>query len=494
MGPSGRYAIIDNGVDRPVVTKDGVTVARSITLPDRFEEMGAHLVKEAAERTNATAGDGTTLTCLLTGALFESVANLAQNGADASSIARELGTIATSVVSSLERASKPATSDDIRHVALVSSNHEATIATPIAELLLQVGLDGLVTVSMTDSPGLTTDVLDGLKVDAGYASPLMATERFDAVMHSPMVLLTDKPLKKVDDVLPAMKIAKGSGAGSLLIFADDADHDVLAFLLTNKANFLTVVVKTPGFGPERKLEVLGDLKAKLGGRLLLENMGHSFGGVTQDDLGAAKQALITKDACLVIGGRGTEEDVKGRVELIELDLAKAEYDFDKDRLRKRRANLYGKLGVIRVGGTTKSETVERKHRVEDVVCAIRAAMEEGVVTGAGVAILEAGARLKASETLSFTEAAAVEALSTPYRTILENAGLLTEERRDCAGLNPKEPWVYGYDAKNGLMVNLMEAGIIDPLKVVTESVKNAFAVTALLITTDVIVSEITLKE
>lgn len=481
MGPSGRYAIIDNGHDRPVVTKDGVTVARSITLPDRFEEMGSALVKEAAERTNAAAGDGTTLTCVLTGAIYKRLAELAAGGADAAQMARDATVIATEGVSALSEATRAPTGDDIRRVALVSANHDATIAEPVADIMAKVGLDGVVTVATKDSPGLSTSVMDGLKVDAGYASPLMATDRMEAHLMAPMVLMTDKPLKKVEDILPAMKLTSSIGAKSLLVFADDAEHDVIAFVHANRNELPTVIVKTPGFGPERKADILGDLQAKLGGRIVLDAAGHIFANITQDDLGAAQQALVTRDSCLVIGGRG---DVGERVQQIETDLTTAEYDFDKDRLKKRRANLYGKLGVIQVGGTTPSETTERKHRVDDTVCATRAAMEHGVIAGGGLALAEIARRL-AEKADSPAKRATLDAMSEPRARILANAGYETDDRTGS--------WHSGTDAKTGKTVDYYEAGIIDPTKVLTEALSNAAAVAALLITTDVIVSEITPK-
>ncbi|MEW9081491.1 chaperonin GroEL [Caldanaerobacter subterraneus] len=499
LGPRGRNVVLDKKYGTPTVTNDGVTIAREIELEDPFENQGAQLLKEAATKTNDVAGDGTTTATLLAQVMvLEGLKNLAA-GANPMLLRRGMAKAVEAAVEGLRRISKPIDNkESIAHVAAISAADEE-IGKLIAEAMEKVGKDGVITVEESKTIGTTLEVVEGMQFDRGYISPYMVTdaEKMEAVLEEPVILITDKKLSSVQDLLPLLEQIVQHGK-KLLIIADDVEGEALATLVVNKlrGTFSCVAVKAPGFGDRRK-EMLQDIAILTGGQVISEELGYDLKDVTLDMLGRARQVKVTKEHTTIVGGAGNPEDIKKRINQIKAQIEETTSDYDREKLQERLAKLAGGVAVIQVGAATETELKEKKHRIEDALAATKAAVEEGIVPGGGVALLnviEDVQKVVDSLEGDFKTGAKIvlKALEAPVRQIAENAGVdgsIIVEKIKAA----KDP-NFGYDAYREEFTDMIKRGIIDPTKVTRTALQNAASIASMILTTEAIVVDVPEKE
>jgi chaperonin GroEL len=492
LGPRGRNVIIEKSWGSPLVTKDGVTVAKEIELSDRMANMGAQMVKEVASKTSDVAGDGTTTATVLAQAIFNEGARLVAAGSNPMDIKRGIDAAVAKVVESLKEQSKPTKGkSDIAQVGTISANGDSMIGDILAEAMEKVGKEGVVTVEEAKSMETTLDVVEGMQFDRGYLSPYFVTdaERMEVVMEDAFILINEKKISNMKDLLPVLEqVAKGGKP--LLIVSEDVDGEALATLVVNKlrGTLHVCAVKAPGFGDRRK-EMLKDLAVLTGGQCMTEDLGLKLENVTLKDLGRAKRITVDKDNTTIVEGAGKKADIEARVKQIRAQIEDTKSDYDREKLQERLAKLVGGVAVIKVGAATESEMKEKKARVEDALHATRAAVEEGVVPGGGVALLRALPTLdglKFDDDRRYGVNIVRRALEEPMRQIAENAGvdgsIVVEKVKNGKG-------AFGFNAATEEYEDLAKAGVIDPTKVVRAALQNAASVAALMLTTEVLVAE-----
>nr|MBN1229424.1 chaperonin GroEL [Anaerolineae bacterium] len=499
LGPKGRNVALDKKFGAPTITHDGVTVAKEIELEDPFENMGAQLLKEAAIKTNDIAGDGTTTSIVLAQAIVnEGLKNVAA-GANPMLLKRGIE-IATDHVAQaiLDQAVEIDTQEEIASVASISAQ-DREIGELIAEVMWKVGKDGVITVEESKGLEFETEYVEGMQFDRGYISPYFVThpEGMEAIIEEPFILIHDKKISAAADIMPILEKLLNRGKRELVIIAEDVDGEALATLVLNKLRGMlnVLAVKAPGFGDRRKA-MLQDIATLTGGTVITEELGRKLESVTIEDLGKCEKIVSSKDDTTVIGGAGSEEEIKGRIEEIKVAIEKSTSDYDREKLQERLAKLVGGVAIIRVGAATEVELKEKKHRVEDALSATRAAVEEGIVAGGGVTLINAMVTLDAVEMPYADEQTGVnivrKALESPMRKIAANAGqdgavIIDTVRRYAEEHNNKN---IGYDVITGEFVDMLEAGIIDPAKVTRGALENAASIAAMILTTEALITDI----
>ena len=501
LGPKGRNVALDKKYGAPTVTHDGVTVAKEIELADPFENMGAQLLKEAATKTNDIAGDGTTTATVLAQIIVnEGLKNVAA-GANPMLIKRGIERGVEAVVEYIKNmAVEVNKKDQIAQVATISAQ-DAEIGNLIAEVMDKVGKDGVITVEESKSLNFETEYVEGMQFDRGYISPYFITnpERMEAEIKEPYILIHDKKISAASDLIPLLEKLVQRGKRDLVIIAEDVDGEALATLVLNKLRGMlnVLAVKAPGFGDRRKA-MLQDIAILTGGQVITEEMGRKLEGVTIEDLGRADRVVSTKDDTTIIGGRGDEKRIKARIEEIRVEIEKSTSDYDKEKLNERLAKLAGGVAVIRVGAATETELKEKKHRVEDALSATRAAVEEGIVPGGGVALLRAVSALEDIKMEHEDEQVGINilrrALEEPIRRIVANAGMDGSVVVQQVRAMSKEKKFFGYDVIAGVYVDMLKAGIIDPAKVTRGALQNAASIASMILTTEALVTDIPEKE
>ena len=493
LGPKGRNVVIGKKYGSPVITKDGVTVAREIDLPDKYENMGAQMVREVAVKTNDTAGDGTTTATVLAQAIFREGVKNVTAGANPMSLQRGIQIATDKLVEELGRISqKVKTKEELTNVATVSANNDRKIGELISEAMEQVGKDGVVTVEESKTLQTELDIVEGLQFDRGYLSPYFVTnpDRMEAVLDEPLILLHEKKISAMRDLLPVLEQAARAGR-SLLIVAEDIDGDALATLVVNKlrGTIKVTAVKAPAFGDRRKA-ILEDLAILTGARVITEDLGIKLENVQQSDHGSAKRVIVDKDNTTIVEGSGDRKSIQGRVATIRKQIEETTSDYDREKLQERLAKLAGGVAVVKVGAPTEIAMKEIKMRVEDALNATRAASQEGVVVGGGVALLRAAKVLNNLSDEDGDVATGISivrrALEEPLRRIAENAGL---DGAVVVGKVDSFKGTKGFNAANGEFEDLAAAGIIDPTKVVRSALQNAASIAGLLLTTDAAVTD-----
>ena len=493
LGPKGRNVILDKKFGSPLITNDGVTIAREIELEDPYENMGAQLVKEVATKTNDVAGDGTTTATLLAQAIIREGLKNVTAGANPMLIRTGIKMAVDKAVEEIKKASKPVNGkEDIARVAAISASDEE-IGVLIADAMEKVGNEGVITVEESKSMATELDVVEGMQFDRGYLSPYMVTdaEKMEANLEEAYILITDKKITNIQDILPILEQIVQQGR-KLLIIAEDIEGEALATLVVNKlrGTFTCVAVKAPGFGDRRK-EMLQDIAILTGGEVICEELGRELKDVTVDMLGRAESVKISKENTTIVNGKGEKDSIHDRVSQIKRQIEETTSDFDREKLQERLAKLAGGVAVIKVGAATETELKEKKLRIEDALAATKAAVEEGIVPGGGTvyvnAILEIAKLTSDIADVQVGINIIKRALEEPLRQIVTNAGaeasVIIEKVRESAG-------EVGYDALRGEMVNMIKAGIVDPTKVVRSALQNAASVAATFLTTEVAVADI----
>ena len=494
LGPKGRNVVLDKSFGAPRITKDGVTVAKEIELSDKFENMGAQMVREVASKTNDVAGDGTTTAVVLAQSIVREGGKAVAAGINPMDLKRGVDVAVAAVVEELKKHSRKITTEaETAQVGTVSANGEAEIGRMIAEAMQKVGNEGVITVEEAKGVDTELDVVEGMQFDRGYVSPYFITnaEKMTAELDQPYILIHEKKLSGLQPMLPLLEAVVQSGR-PLLIIAEDVEGEALATLVVNKlrGGLKVAAVKAPGFGDRRKA-MLEDIAVLTGGQVVSEDLGIKLENVTLQMLGRAKRVLIEKENTTVIEGAGQGEDIKGRCNQIRAQIEETTSDYDREKLQERLAKLAGGVAVIRVGGATEVEVKERKDRVDDALHATRAAVEEGIVPGGGVALARAslvlGQLKPENEDQKFGIEIVRKAVQTPLRQIAENAG---EDGAVIAGkVLDNGDYNYGFDAQAGEFKDLVAAGIIDPTKVVRTALQDAASIASLLITTEAMIAE-----
>jgi chaperonin GroEL len=494
LGPKGRNVVLEKSFGAPRITKDGVTVAKDIELKDKFQNMGAQMVREVASKANDVAGDGTTTATVLAQSIAQEGARAVAAGMNPMDLKRGIDMSVEAVVASLEaRSKKISTSDEVAQVGTISANGEEEIGKMIAEAMERVGNEGVITVEEAKSLDTELDVVEGMQFDRGYLSPYFVTDadKMRATLEDPYILLHEKKLSNLQDMLPILEKVVQSGR-PLLIIAEDIEGEALATLVVNRlrGGLKVAAVKAPGFGDRRKA-MLEDLAILTKGTVISEEVGISLDGMTLEMLGSAKRVEITKDETTIVDGIGEKAEIEARCNQIRAQAEDTSSDYDREKLQERLAKLAGGVAVIRVGGATEVEVKERKDRVDDAMHATRAAVEEGIVPGGGVALVKAISALDGLSPANRDQEVGVEivrrALQAPARNIAENAGAEGSVIVGKLMENSKEN--EGYDAVSGTFTDMVKAGVIDPTKVVRSSLQNAASVAALLITTEAMVAD-----
>jgi len=493
LGPKGRNVVLDKKFGSPTITKDGVTVAKEIELKDATENMGAQMVREVASKTSDVAGDGTTTATVLAQAIYrEGVKNVAA-GANPMGLKRGIEKAVAAAIEELKKFSKPVKGEMISQVGTVSANNDKTIGGIIAEAMKKVGKDGVITVEEAKSIETSLEVVEGMQFDRGYLSPYFVTdpERMEAEMNDCLILLNEKKISSMKDLLPLLEQVAKSGR-PFLIISEDVEGEALATLVVNKlrGTLSVVAVKAPGFGDRRKA-MLDDIAILTGGKVISEDLGIKLESVKLEDLGRAKKITITKDNTTIIEGAGKHADIEGRVKQLRVQIEETTSDYDREKLQERLAKLVGGVAVIKVGAATETELKEKKARVEDAMHATRAAVEEGIVPGGGVALLRCIPPLEALK-LSDEEQVGVNivrrALEEPLRMIAFNAGLEGAVVADKVRQN--KDYNFGFNADTEVYEDLVKAGVIDPTKVTRTALQNAASIASLLLTTEALISDI----
>jgi chaperonin GroEL len=492
LGPKGRNVVIDKSYGAPLITKDGVTVAKEIELEDKFENMGAQLVKEVASKTSDVAGDGTTTATVLAQAIYKQGSKLVAAGHNPMEIKRGIDKAVEAIVEELKKISKPIKDHkEIAQVGTISANNDKTIGDIIAQAMEKVGKEGVITVEEAKSMETSLETVEGMQFDRGYLSPYFVTdpERMEATLENAMILIHDKKISNMKDLLPVLEQTAKSGR-PLLIIAEDIDGEALATLVVNKLRGVLNVcaVKAPGFGDRRKA-MLEDIAVLTGGQVISEEVGFKLDQTGMEMLGQAKRITIDKDNTTIIDGNGKEEAIQGRVKMIRAQAEETSSDYDKEKLQERLAKLVGGVAVIKVGAATEVEMKEKKARVEDALHATRAAVDEGIVPGGGVAYIRALSALdglKLANEQQFGVNVIRTSLESPIRQIAENAGIDASIVVDKVK-NGKD--AFGYDAANDEYVDMIKAGIIDPTKVSRSALQNAASIAGLMLTTEALIAE-----
>src|SRR6266568_3133188 len=495
LGPKGRNVVLDKSFGAPRITKDGVTVAKEIELKDKFENMGAQMVKEVASKTNDIAGDGTTTATVLAQAIVREGVKSVAAGMNPMDLKRGIDIAVEAVVADIKaRAKKITGTDEVAQVGSIAANGDKSIGKMIAEAMKKVGNEGVITVEEAKSLDTELDVVEGMQFDRGYVSPYFITnaDKMIAELDSPYILLFEKKLSGLQAMLPVLEAVVQSGK-PLLIVAEDVEGEALATLVVNKlrGGLKVAAVKAPGFGDRRKA-MLEDIAVLTGGQLISEELGIKLESVTTAMLGRAKKVIIEKEKTTIVGGAGKKKDIEARVGQIKAQIEETTSDYDREKLQERLAKLAGGVAVIRVGGATEIEVKEKKDRVEDALNATRAAVEEGIVPGGGVALLRAKKALGRITNDNADVQAGInivlKALETPLRQIAENSGV--EGSIVVGKILENKSETFGFDAQNEEYVDLVEAGIIDPAKVVRAALQDAASVAGLLVTTEAMVAEL----
>lgn len=496
LGPKGRNVVLDKGFGSPTITKDGVTVAKEIELKNKFENVGAELVKEVASKTNDVAGDGTTTATVLAQAIVAEGFSAVNSGANPLVLKKGMDKAVDWVIDFLNKKKQKVTGEKVREVASISAN-DPEIGKLIADVFKQVGSEGVVTVEESQSSEMSKEIVEGMQFDKGFASPYMVTntERMEAVYEDALMLITDRKISSIQDIVPLLEQLSKAGKRELIIIAEEVDGDALATLVVNKlrGTFMSLAIKAPGFG-DRKKEMLEDIATVTGGQVVSEEKGMKLENVELSMLGKAHRVVASKENTVIVGGKGKKSEMDKRVNQLKSQLAKSTSDFDKEKLQERIAKLSGGVAVIRVGASTETEMKEKKFRIEDAVNATRAALEEGIVSGGGVALFEAARELNHKVVKGMSEfgdeakgLAVIKAvLEKPLRAIAENAG---KDPNDVVQQVIKMEPGMGFNATTGEYVNMIDAGIIDPLKVVKAALINAVSVASLILTTEAVVTD-----
>ncbi|HEX6124805.1 MAG TPA: chaperonin GroEL [Pyrinomonadaceae bacterium] len=495
LGPKGRNVVIDKKFGSPTITKDGVTVAKEIELKDTLENMGAQMVREVASKTSDVAGDGTTTATVLAQAIFKEGVRTVAAGANPMALKRGIEKAVTEVVKEIENLSQPVSGDAIAQVGTVSANGDKTIGTIIAEAMDKVGKDGVITVEESKTMDTLLEVVEGMQFDRGYLSPYFVTDpdRMEAVLDEPLILINEKKISNMRDLLPILEQVAKQGR-PLLIIAEDVEGEALATLVVNKlrGTLNVAAVKAPGFGDRRKA-MLEDIATLTGGKVISEDLGIKLEGIAVEDLGKAKKVTIDKENTTIVEGAGSGEAIDGRVKQIRTQIEETTSDYDREKLQERLAKLVGGVAVIKVGAATETEMKEKKARVEDAMHATRAAVEEGIVAGGGVALVRAAKVLDnftASED-DHDEQIGVNivrrALEEPLRQIAANAG---KEGAVIVGKVAEGKDSYGFNAATENFEDLVAAGVIDPAKVTRTALQNAASIAGLMLTTEAMIADV----
>jgi len=493
LGPRGRCVVLEKKYGGPTVTKDGVTVAKEIELKDPLENMGAQMVREVASKTSDIAGDGTTTATILAQAIFREGVKAVTAGANPMAIKRGIDKSVEAIVQEIKKLSKPVSGDMIAQVGSISANSDATIGNIIAEAMKKVGKDGVITVE--ESKTMTTELatVDGMQFDRGYLSPYFVTdpERMECVLEDPYVLIHEKKIASMKDILPLLEQVARAGK-PLLLISEDVEGEALATLVVNKlrGTLNVCAVKAPGFGDRRKA-MLEDISTLTGGKAIMEEIGIKLEGVQLSDLGRAKRVTVDKDNTTIIDGGGTQKEIEGRIKQLRAQVEETTSDYDREKLQERLAKLAGGVAIIKVGAATETEMKEKKARVEDALHATRAAVEEGIVPGGGVALLRAAIvleKLKLPGDEQFGVTIVRRACEEPVRQIVANCGIegavVAEKIK-----NHKDP-NFGFNATTEQYEDLVKAGVIDPTKVTRTALQNAASIASLMLTTEAMVSAV----
>ncbi|MER8509366.1 MULTISPECIES: chaperonin GroEL [unclassified Mesorhizobium] len=498
LGPKGRNVVIDKAYGAPRITKDGVAVAKEIELADKFENMGAQMVREVASKTNDLAGDGTTTATVLAASILREGAKFVAAGMNPMDLKRGIDLAVAAVVKDIQaRARKVKSSDEIAQVGTIAANGDASVGAMIAKAMNKVGNEGVITVEEAKTAETELDVVEGMQFDRGYLSPYFVTdaEKMRAELEDPYVLIHEKKLGNLQALLPILEAVVQSGK-PLLIISEDVEGEALATLVVNKlrGGLKVAAVKAPGFGDRRKA-MLEDIAVLTAGQMISEDLGIKLENVTIDMLGRAKRVLIEKDTTTIIDGAGEKATIQARVQQIKLQIEETSSDYDKEKLQERLAKLAGGVAVIRVGGATETEVKEKKDRIDDALNATRAAVEEGIVAGGGVALLRAKAALTeltgANADMTAGISIVLRALEAPIRQIAENSGV--EGSIVVGKLSDSKDHNQGFDAQNEVYVDMIKAGIVDPAKVVRTALQDAGSIAALLITAEAMIADIPQK-
>ncbi|MEK7548484.1 MAG: chaperonin GroEL [Patescibacteria group bacterium] len=499
LGPKGRNVLLDKGFGSPTITNDGVTIAKEIDLEDKFQNMGAQLVKDVASKTNDVAGDGTTTATLLAQSMINAGLGYVMGDANAVGIRHGIEKATAVAVDYLKKSAKKIdTQAEIAQVATISAN-DTEIGRLIAEVLAKIGNDGVITVEQSQTLGIEYEVVEGMQFDQGYVSAYMVTDpsRMEATIENPQILITDKKISSIQEILPLLEQLAQTGKKELVIVAEDVEGEALATLVVNKLRGILhiVAVKAPGFGDRRK-EMLEDIAVLTGGQVISEEAGLKLDAASAEMLGSARRVVTDKDKTTIIDGKGEEIKISARVKQINAQIAKSTSDYDKEKLQERLGKLSGGVAVIKVGAASEVEQKEKQHRVEDAKEATRAAIEEGVVAGGGKALIEAAKAIeklvKDGKTFAVGEERiganiVMEALKEPVKQIAENAG---QDGSTIMWESYTKPSSTGYDAANDTWVNMIDSGIIDPLKVTRSALQNAASVAAMILTTEAAVTDL----
>jgi chaperonin GroEL len=507
LGPKGRNVVLDKGFGTPTITNDGVTIAKEIELEDKVENLGAEIVKEVAEKTNDVAGDGTTTAVVLAQAMIERGLYYIAGGFSPLDIKRGIDLKVKAIVEDLKRRATPiANKEQMAQVATISAE-DKEIGNLIAEIMQEVGKDGVITVEESKTFGIQKEIVKGLQFDRGYVSPYMITntERMEAVFEDPYILITDKKISSLQEIVPVLEKVAQTGKKELVIIADEIEGDALATLLVNKLRgiFNALAIKAPGFGDRRK-EMLQDIAAVTGAEVVSEEVGLKLESIEMKQLGQARRVVATKENTTIIEGKGEKGEIDERIKQIRKELEASDSDFDKEKLQERLAKLAGGVAVIKVGAATEVEQKAKQHKTEDALSATKAAVEEGIVPGGGIALsVTAGAftkllqvQAKSQEIVSGIvagERIVAEACEAPIRQIIKNAGKddttvlyqISQERKK----NGAENFAIGYNAQTNEIQDLFKNGIIDPTKVVRSALQNAASAASMFLTTEVVVAE-----
>ncbi|MER8957368.1 chaperonin GroEL [Mesorhizobium sp. M0701] len=499
LGPKGRNVIIDKAYGAPRITKDGVTVAKEIELTDKFENMGAQMVREVASKTNDLAGDGTTTATVLAASILREGAKFVAAGMNPMDLKRGIDLAVSAVVQEIQaRAKKVKSSAEIAQVGTIAANGDTSVGAMIAKAMDKVGNDGVITVEEAKTADTELDVVEGMQFDRGYLSPYFVTnaEKMRAELEDPYVLIHEKKLGNLQALLPILEAVVQSGR-PLLIISEDVEGEALATLVVNKlrGGLKVAAVKAPGFGDRRKA-MLEDIAVLTAGQMISEDLGIKLENITIDMLGRAKRVLIEKDTTTIIDGAGEKTTIQARVQQIKGQIEETTSDYDKEKLQERLAKLAGGVAVIRVGGATESEVKEKKDRIDDALNATRAAVEEGIVPGGGVALLRAKSTLNglsgANADVTAGISIVLRALEAPIRQIAENSGV--EGSIVVGKLADSKDHNQGFDAQNEVYVDMIKAGIVDPAKVVRTALQDAGSIAALLITAEAMITDIPARD
>ena len=494
LGPKGRNVVLDEGFGSPTITNDGVTIAKKIEVEDKVENIGAEIIKEIASKTNDAAGDGTTTATVLAQAITTEGLKNVTAGASPLSLKRGLEKAMRNVIDHLQRISRPvSTKEEMQQVATISAE-DAELGTLIGEIMEEVGKDGVITVEESQTFGIQKEIVKGLQFDRGYISPYMISnaERMEAVLEDPYILITDKKISSIQEILPVLEAISKTGKKELVIIAEDLEGDALATLVVNKLRgiFNTLAIKAPGFG-DRKNEMLQDIAVVTGAQVISEEVGLKLENIELGQLGSARRIVATKDDTTIVEGKGEKEQIDARVKQIRTQIEENTSEFDKEKLQERLAKLSGGVAVLKVGAASEVEQKARQHKTEDALNATKAAVEEGIVPGGGVALLRAAKMLDESQITDEEERLGYKilkrALEAPIRQIAQNAG---KDGSVIASDVAKSEEGFGYNAATDTIEDLVAAGVVDPTKVVRIALENAVSASAMLLTTEVVVADL----